>query len=100
MYINNYAKIIVNIGVTVEKGDLIKINFSPEHLPLVREISKEAYKSGAQFVSLDIRDSEIEKDRVRYLEDEFLEVFPNSVVENELNVWIFNNYNNCTDVFR
>ncbi|NHM33629.1 aminopeptidase [Neobacillus terrae] len=85
MYLNNYAKVIVNIGVTVEKGDLIKINFSPEHLPLVREISKEAYKSGAQFVSLDLRDSEIEKDRVLYLEDEFLGVFPNSVVENELN---------------
>jgi aminopeptidase len=85
MYLNNYAKIIVNIGVTVEKGDLIKINFSPEHLPLVREISKEAYKSGAQFVSLNLRDSEIEKVRVRYLEDEFLEVFPQSIVENELN---------------
>lgn len=85
MYLNNYAKVIVNIGVTVEKGDLIKINFSPEHLPLVREISKEAYKCGAQFVSLDLRDSEIEKDRVRYLEDEFLGVFPISVVENELN---------------
>ncbi|WP_318617600.1 aminopeptidase [Sporosarcina sp. YIM B06819] len=69
MYINNYAKVIVNIGVTVENGDLIKINFSPEHLPFVREISKEAYKSGAQFVSLNIRDSEIDKDRVRYLED-------------------------------
>ena len=54
MYLTNYAKVIVNIGVTVEKGDLIKINFSPEHLPLVREITKEAYKSGAQFVSLDV----------------------------------------------
>ncbi|WP_342541996.1 aminopeptidase [Paenisporosarcina sp. FSL H8-0542] len=85
MYLNNYAKVIVNIGVTVEKGDLIKINFSSEHLPLVREISKEAYKSGAQFVSLDLRDSEIENDRVHYLKDEFLEVFPKSVVENELN---------------
>ena len=85
MYLTNYAKVIVNIGVTVEKGDLIKINFSPEHLPLVREITKEAYKSGAQFVSLDVRDSEIEKDRVRYLEDEFLDVFPTSVVENEWN---------------
>ena len=48
MSLNNYAKVIVNIGVTVEKGDLIKIIFSPEHLSLVREISKEAYKSGAQ----------------------------------------------------
>lgn len=85
MYLNNYAKVIVNIGVNVEKGDLIKINFSPEHLPLVREISKEAYKNGAQYVSLDLRDSEIEKDRVRYLEEEFLETFPKSVVENELN---------------
>ena len=85
MSLNNYAKIIVNIGVSVEKGDLIKINFSPEHLPLVREISKEAYKSGAQFVSLDLRDSIIEKDRVRFLQDEFLEIFPKSVVENELN---------------
>lgn len=85
MYLNNYAKVIVNIGVTVEKGDLIKINFSPEHLPLVREITKEAYKNGAQYVSLDLRDSEIEKIRVRYLEDEFLGVYPKSVVENELN---------------
>ncbi len=24
MYLNNYSKIIVNIGVAVEKGDLIK----------------------------------------------------------------------------
>lgn len=85
MYLNNYAKIIVNIGVAVEKGDLIKINFSSEHLPLVREISKEAYKSGAQFVSLNLRDPEIEKIRVRYLKEEFLGSFPKSEVENELN---------------
>ncbi|WP_026672998.1 aminopeptidase [Alkalihalobacterium bogoriense] len=85
MSLNNYAKVIVNIGVTVEKGDLIKINFSPEHLPLVREISKEAYKNGAQYVCLNLRDSEVEKVRVRYLDEEFLEVYPKSVVENELN---------------
>ncbi|MDE5055441.1 aminopeptidase [Niallia taxi] len=85
MYLNNYAKVIVNVGVTVEKGDLIKMNFSSEHLPLVREISKEAYKNGAQFVSLNLRDSEIEKSRVRYLEDEFLEVYPESIIKNELN---------------
>lgn len=85
MYLNNYAKVIVNVGVTVEKGDLIKVNFSSEHLPLVREISKEAYKNGAQFVSLNLRDSEIEKSRVRYLEDEFLEVYPESIIKNELN---------------
>lgn len=85
MYLNNYAKIIVNIGVAVEKGDLVKVNFFPEHLPLVREIAKEAYKSGAQYVSLDLRDSEIEKNRARYLTDDFLEAFPTSIVENELN---------------
>ncbi|MBB4823384.1 aminopeptidase [Sporosarcina luteola] len=85
MYLNNYAKVIVNIGVTVEKGDLIKINFSPEHLPLVREISKEAYKSGAKYVALDLRDSEIEMNRVRYLEQEFLGEFPKSEVENQFN---------------
>lgn len=85
MYLNNYAKIIVNIGVAVEKGDLVKVNFSPEHLPLVREIAKEAYKSGAQYVALDLRDSEIEKNRARFLNDEFLDTFPPSLVENELN---------------
>lgn len=85
MYLNNYAKIIVNIGIAVEKGELVKINFSPEHLPLVREITKEAYKSGAQYVVLDLRDSEIEKNQARYLEDEFLEAFPKSIVKNELN---------------
>lgn len=85
MDLNNYAKVIVNIGVAVEKGDLVKINFSPEHLSLAREISKEAYKNGAQFVSLDLRDSEIEKDRVLYLADEYLEKYPKTLVENELN---------------
>ena len=85
MPLNNYAKIIVNIGIAVEKGELVKINFSPEHLPLVREIAKEAYKSGAQYVSLDLRDSEIEKNQARYLKDEFLETFPKPIVENELN---------------
>jgi aminopeptidase len=85
MNLNNYAKVIVNIGITVEKGDLVKINFFPEHLQLAREISKEAYKSGAQYVTLDLRDSEIEKDRVHYLADEYLEKYPKSVVENELN---------------
>jgi len=27
LYLNNYAKIFVNVGVTVEKGDLIKMKF-------------------------------------------------------------------------
>lgn len=85
MYLTNYAKIIVNVGIAVERGELVKINFSPEHLPLVREIAKEAYKNGAKYVALDLRDSEIEKNRAQYLKDEFLETFPTSIVENELN---------------
>lgn len=97
MYLNNYAKIIVNIGIAVEKGELVKINFSPEHLPLVREITKEAYKSGAQYVSLDLRDSEIEKNQARYLEADFLETFPKSIVENELN-YAYAGYSSITIV--
>lgn len=97
MYLKNYAKIIVNIGIAVEKGDLVKVNFSPDHLPLVREIVKEAYKKGAQYVALDIRDSEIEKARVHYLEDAYLNVFPESVVSNEMN-YATSGYSNITIV--
>lgn len=84
-HLNNYAKIIVNVGITIEKGDLIRVNFSPEHLPLVREISKEAYRSGAKFVSLNLKEPEIEKNKIRYLDDDFLKEFPKTEVENELN---------------
>jgi aminopeptidase len=85
MYLNSYAKVIVNIGVTVKKGDLIKINFYPEHLQLVREIVKEAYKNGAKFVSLDLRDMEIEHNRYEFLAEEYIDEYPKSIVENELN---------------
>ena len=85
MYLNNYAKIIVNIGISVEKGDLVKINFNSEHLPLVREIVKEAYKKGAKFVSLDLRDTEIENYRCEFLAEEYINEYPKCIVENELN---------------
>ncbi|GIN85187.1 aminopeptidase [Heyndrickxia sporothermodurans] len=85
MYLNSYAKVIVNIGVAVEKGDLIKISFYHEHVPLVREIAKEAYKSGAKYVALDFRDREIEKDRFQFLAEKYIEEFPKPIVENELN---------------
>ncbi|WP_276338663.1 aminopeptidase [Shouchella lehensis] len=84
-YLTHYAKVIVNVGVCVEKGDLIKINFSSEHLPLVREMTKEAYKNGAHYVSLDLRDPEIERSRVNYLAEDFLDEFPNTEVQNQLN---------------
>ncbi|WP_050614946.1 aminopeptidase [Bacillus testis] len=85
MYINNYAKIIIGIGISVKKGDLVKINFHPEHLPLVREIVKEAYKNGAKFVSLDMRDPEMENNRSEFLAEEFVNEYPKCIVENEYN---------------
>lgn len=85
MYLNSYAKVIVNIGVSVERGDLVKINFHSEHLPLVREIVKEAYKRGAKFVSLDLRDTEIEYNRYEFLSEEYINEYPKCIVENELN---------------
>lgn len=85
MYMNQYAQIVVNIGIAVEKGDSVKINFSTEHLPLVREIAKEAYKSGAQHVALDLSDPEIEESLVNYLNEDFLEHFPETIVQNEMN---------------
>ncbi|GAK09453.1 aminopeptidase [Geomicrobium sp. JCM 19038] len=83
MQLSTYAKVIVKNGIAVQSGDLIKVNFNPEHLPLVREITKEAYLSGASYVKLDLRDPEVELARAHYIGSPYIHHYPDSLVQSE-----------------
>ncbi|MBM7633132.1 aminopeptidase [Geomicrobium sediminis] len=83
MQLSKYAKVIVQNGIAVQSGDLVKVNFNPEHLPLVREVTKEAYLSGAVYVKLDLRDPEVELARARYICSLYTHHYPDSLVQTE-----------------
>lgn len=83
MQLSKYAKVIVQNGIAVQSGDLVKVNFNLEHMPLVREVTKEAYLSGASYVKLDLRDPEVELVRARYICSLYMHHYPDSLVQTE-----------------
>ncbi|GAK03986.1 aminopeptidase S [Geomicrobium sp. JCM 19037] len=85
MSIRAYAQIIIQIGIRVKPGELVRVNCHTEHLALVQEIVKEAYRRGAQHVELDVRDPSIEDARTEHVHEEFLHTYPEVAVTNEKN---------------
>lgn len=74
--LENYAKLIVEVGINVKKGDKVVINFGDKALDLVREVQKELYKKGALKVLTNINDEEMMLNRFLYADDEALKYYP------------------------
>lgn len=81
--LEKYAKLIVETGVNVQKGQPVIVRGSTEADPLVREVVRAAYKAGASTVRVDFDDPYISRMHFDYQSMESLTDIPNYTIDRE-----------------
>lgn len=74
--IKKYAELILKAGLRLKKGDNLLVLVNEETLPMVREITKQAYQMGVHDVIHDFSDDEMERARYQYGCDEVFSFLP------------------------
>jgi aminopeptidase len=78
--LTKYAKLIVKVGVNVQKGQFLVINSPVQALPFTQELVKQAYKAGAGDVYVNFSDPTIGRYEVDFKSKEALADVPDWVV--------------------
>lgn len=74
-----YARLIINAGVNLQKGQGVQIKAELGHRDFVRLLTKEAYAAGAKLVMADWHDPLMDRERYLAVADEYLEYLPDFV---------------------
>ncbi|MDO5732581.1 MAG: aminopeptidase [Eubacteriales bacterium] len=69
-YLENYAKLLVQTGISAQSGERLEISFSEESLPLLRLVVDEAYRAGVRQIYYDFQDDACLKSRYENAPDE------------------------------
>ncbi len=75
------AKLSIKTGVNLQKGQNLIISAPIEALPLVREVTKQAYKAGAGLVTCFYNDDKMSLLRYKYANDESFDKAPSWLFE-------------------
>jgi aminopeptidase len=75
-FLQQLARLIVEVGVNVQPGQIVGIQCAPEHAPLVREIGALAYARGAAFVDPWWFDPQVKRTRLQLAAEETLDFVP------------------------
>ncbi len=67
-----YARLTVQVGINVQPGQRLAINAFPEHAPLVRAVTEEAYAAGARFVDVYYSDQHVRRSHILHASEEQL----------------------------
>ncbi len=79
--IKKLAKLTVNVGVNVTKGQTVVVRSNLESRELTREIVREAYEAGARKVIVDWNDEYTSRYSFLHMDDETLQEVPDYVVD-------------------
>ena len=79
--LTKYAKMLLAIGINLQKEQELVISSSIDCAPLVRALTKEAYAMGAKDVRVNWSDSETDKQKFIYASDETLSTIPEWLAE-------------------
>src|SRR4051794_2195222 len=74
--LDRYAELAVRVGANVEEGQNVFIQGLVEHAPLVRAMTRAAYRAGARYVDVLYRDDHVRKAMIELGPDEALEHSP------------------------
>lgn len=74
--LKKYAHVLVEVGINVKEGDLVRIEGDTDSLPLVREVVRAAWQAGAKDVITRLADKEISLIRYEEAKEEDLDYFP------------------------
>jgi aminopeptidase len=70
--LQRYAELVVQVGANVQPGQVVEVFAFVEHTPLVRAITREAYKAGARWVDVGLADAHARKALIELGPDESL----------------------------
>jgi aminopeptidase len=74
--IQNYADIVVKIGLNLKVGQRLMINAPVQSAPLVQKIAASAYQAGCRYVDVLYRDEQVKLARHMYAPRDSFEEFP------------------------
>jgi aminopeptidase len=78
--IEDYARLVVQVGVDVQRGQDVVVHAEIDHAPFVRAVVAEAYRAGARNVDVDYRDPYVRRALVAEGSDESFGVTPPSIL--------------------
>src|SRR3954447_8418912 len=76
--IEDYARLVVQVGVDVQRGQDVIVHADIDHAPFVRAVVAEAYRAGTRAVEADFRDAYVRRALVAEGSDESFGVTPAS----------------------
>ena len=59
--LDDYARLLIAVGVNLRPGQLLGIDALVEHAPLVRALVREAYEAGASYVDVNYADDHVKR---------------------------------------
>lgn len=74
--LRDYAKLIVKVGANVQKGQRVRLQAETDQLPLVKAVTEECYKVGAEYVEVLWSCGEISKLHYSYASADVLGAVP------------------------
>ena len=75
------ARLAVQVGCNLQRGQTLAVNALVEHAPLVRAVAEEAYAAGARYVDVYYADQHVRHACIEYASDEALGFSPPWLVE-------------------
>jgi len=80
-YLEEFAKLAIEVGVNVQKGQPLDIKATIDAVDLVRECVKAAYQKGASFVTVSYMDDVTDRLDYEYQSDEIISEVPTWTIE-------------------
>ena len=70
LYLDRYARVLVEVGVNLQKDQYLVVQATTETLPLARAVTKAAFAKGAKDVCVLIEDMEIKHEHAKHASTE------------------------------
>lgn len=78
-YLDRYADLVVARGVHLQEGQSLIINTSYDAYPFARLLAETAYRRGAAYVHIEIRDNMVVRSRIEHQKEVLLDFLPQSL---------------------
>ena len=75
------ARLAVQVGCNLQRGQTLAVNALAEHAPLARAVAEEAYAAGARYVDVYYGDQHVRRACIEYASDEAIGFSPPWLVE-------------------
>ncbi len=79
--LESYARLVVQVGLNLQPGQILGINALIEHAPLARAVTREAYNAGAKYVDVLYTDQHVRRAHIELAGDKLLDYSPPWLVQ-------------------